>query len=217
MSAITAQILVGRAHPDRRGIEPTHYLYLSENGKPAWILVSQNIAEPESSSSEKRVTWIPTGENLLEDALLMIAIYVLKVPEIIELAKNYFKNGFHDFLNLSDEIERETLKKLHEKCRHIDDFYKLAITVFEGSTIHPQLKVLEKYKMELEVCTPRYYRLYSSQNDPPKQKGYLTDLYISDEELIAMANDPQIQAEIAAINRDFTILAAMDLQGSEGL
>jgi len=80
MSAITAQILVGQAHPNLGGINPTHYLFLSENSRPVWILVPQNLWELESSINEKKVTWIPTVENLLEDALLMIGIHVLKNP-----------------------------------------------------------------------------------------------------------------------------------------
>lgn len=41
MAAYTAQALVGQAHPNHGGITPTHRLYLSENSRPAWILLPE--------------------------------------------------------------------------------------------------------------------------------------------------------------------------------
>jgi len=74
MATMTAQILVGRPHTNHDGINPTHYLFLSENSRPAWVLVSQNIF-PKEQRDHSRITWIPTVENMLEDALLMIALH----------------------------------------------------------------------------------------------------------------------------------------------
>jgi hypothetical protein len=48
LSIITAYILVGTKDPYSGGINPFHYLFLSENDRPAWTLVNENI----------------TGENL---------------------------------------------------------------------------------------------------------------------------------------------------------
>jgi hypothetical protein len=75
MAALTAQILAGSPHPRHDGINPAHYLFFSENDRPAWVLVNQNIF-PEKQSGHSKITWIPTIENMFEDALLMIAIHV---------------------------------------------------------------------------------------------------------------------------------------------
>ena len=82
MATLTAQILVGSAHPNHDGINPTHYVFLWENDRPAWILVHQNIFK-EREENVGRITWIPTIENILEDALLMIAIHVCKNNEVM--------------------------------------------------------------------------------------------------------------------------------------
>ncbi|WP_121661857.1 hypothetical protein [Metabacillus litoralis] len=74
MGTFTAQLLVGQAHPYEGGIcGITHTLQLSENGRPAWVLVSTN---DEKDTKITKITWIPTLEHMLEDALLMIGLYV---------------------------------------------------------------------------------------------------------------------------------------------
>ena len=70
MGSFTAQIIVGQAHPNHGGIIPSYYLFLSENSKPAWLLMSENI----TSNKDKQITWFPTVENMLQDALLMISV-----------------------------------------------------------------------------------------------------------------------------------------------
>jgi hypothetical protein len=173
MATLTAMILVGRGHPNHDGINPTHYLFLSENDRPAWILLPENVFNKGTDAMKKKVTWIPTVENMLEDALLMVAIHVLKDKEITELAGNYFKNKRPNWVELGQDINKQDLSKLYKKCRDIDNRYKIVLTVLESSTIQGQLKVLENYKMDIEVCTPRYSRLYSEWTKETRIVGSL--------------------------------------------
>jgi len=43
MGTLTAQFLVGKTHPNHGGINPTHYLFLSENSRPVFTLLKENI------------------------------------------------------------------------------------------------------------------------------------------------------------------------------
>jgi len=161
MVTLTAQILVGNPYPDNDGINPTHYLFLCEDGRPAWILVEQNIFQEEQSSFSK-ITWLPTIENILEDAFLMVAIHILKNREIIKMARDFnirVDAKRVDFYSNLNDVQRNTL---YRKCREISDFPKIIISVFRGSTIENRLSVLERYKIDFEVCQPIYPQLYSS-------------------------------------------------------
>jgi hypothetical protein len=158
MATLTAEILVGSPHPNHDGINPTHYMFLSENSRPAWMLVPENIFQ---ETPEAKITWIPTIENMLEDALLMIAIHVLKEEEIVKLAEKFFTNTKPHWAELYRDISKEDREALYEKCRKIENKYKIILTVFATSTIHSQLAVLEHYKMDVEVCVPVFSRLYS--------------------------------------------------------
>jgi len=161
MGTMTAQILVGTPHSNHDGIQPTHHLFLSENSRPAWVLVPQNIFG-EDQTAQKKIVWIPTVENMLEDAFLMIAIHIQKNRKITELANSFYNNMQSDRLEMYEHINESQRKQLYEKCRQIPKFPKIIISVFRGSTIQSQLQIISQYKMDVEVCCTTYSRLFSA-------------------------------------------------------
>jgi len=159
MATLTAQILVGSSHPFGDGIIPSHYLFLSENSRPSWKLVRANVFQETKTYKLSKIVWIPTVENMLEDALLMVAIHVLKNKEIIKIAKDYSSKIESQLLELYSDLNNKQRDILYQKCRELSEFPKIIISVFRSSTIEEQITVLEKYKMEVEVCTTIYSRL----------------------------------------------------------
>lgn len=160
MSTITASILIGTPHPNHDGIEPSHYLFLSENSRPAWMLVTQNVY-PNGAEKQAKITWIPTVEHMLEDAFLMVAVHVAKSPEIIALAQSY--SGKADLLELDfyRDFSDEQRLQLYQRCSTLSGLPKLIVSVFRHSAIEPQLVVAQKYRMDIEICCVKYSRLYS--------------------------------------------------------
>ena len=154
MASFTAQILVGSAHPYNGGIIPTHFLFLSENDRPAWILVPENV---DSKGTIEKVTWIPSVEYILEDALLMIAIHVVKDRGIRQLADTISKNILTDWVEFED-VRDQDMEKLYQNCRTIDFGRKVVVTILEGSSIQDAASVLENYKLEAEVCPSTYFK-----------------------------------------------------------
>ena len=94
--------------------------------------------------------------------LLMIAIHVLKDKEISALAKEHLEKDIHGPLSLYEDIDPAALKTLYQKCRKLKNRYKIVLTVLEGSSIRSQLKVLNKYEIDMEVSTPLYFRTDSA-------------------------------------------------------
>ncbi|HEX2172930.1 MAG TPA: hypothetical protein VHL09_10855, partial [Dehalococcoidia bacterium] len=85
MATFTAHLLVGRAHRDGGGIDPTHQILLSENDRTAWMLLPLDVFAIEARPVE-RVIWIPRLGHLLEDGLLLAAVYALGDRELKRLA-----------------------------------------------------------------------------------------------------------------------------------
>ncbi|MEN8242468.1 MAG: hypothetical protein ABFS17_11140 [Chloroflexota bacterium] len=170
MGTFTAQILIGHPHPNHGGINPTHFLFLSENSRPAWVLVNQNIGVEGEFKLEK-VTWIPTPGNFLEDAILMIAIHVLKKPEILEAARKINPKIESPRVDLDEDLNEEQRTALYRACRELPNYYKLAISVFEESSLEENLSILEKYKMDVEVCKVTYSRQYSAWKKETRIEG----------------------------------------------
>lgn len=172
MATFTAQILIGHGHPNSGGINPTHYAFLSENSRPAWILVSQNIFEEEETGPSK-VTWIPTLENMLEDALLMVAIHVCKSHEVVQLGRSFHEEIESDWLELHSALDESHRNELYQKCREITGFPKIVVSVFQGSSIERHLSVIAEYGMDAEVCRSTYARFYSHWANETKILGSL--------------------------------------------
>ena len=174
MATLTAQMMVGTPHANHDGINPTNYLFLSENSRPAWMLVPQNIFMESGNDITGKVTWIPTIENMLEDAILMIAIHVCKNPEIIELSKQFSKSMLSDRVEMYENLEKFQREQLYQKCRELKVFPKIILSVFKDSSIESQLQILNLYKMDIEVCSPIFSRLYSQWTDDISIEGVLS-------------------------------------------
>lgn len=147
MGTFTAPLLVGHAHPYEGGIYGiTHTLHLSENGRPVWIL------QTAGDVIKNQITWIPTLEHMLEDALLMIGIYVFKDEALCKMKKCYFSNKQKNYVELYDDIESTHLSEMRARSHELSSDSKIMISIFDGSTIQNQLPVIKTYDYDFEVC-----------------------------------------------------------------
>jgi hypothetical protein len=162
MGTFTAQILVGQKHPYEGGIlNISHMLYLSENDRPAWVLTPVNVFNEKEVIQSKRITWIPTLEHMLEDALLMIGLYVVKDNGLLNLFNQYSLDPNKDFIELYQDVKPENLQKLYKEAKHIISSHKITLSVFQGSSIINQLSVLKEYQNDIEVCQSIYTKEFS--------------------------------------------------------
>ncbi len=167
MATLTAQILIGFSHMYNGGINPTHAMYLSENSRPAWILITQNVSDPVSN---EKVVWIPTLENMLEDGLLMVALYVLQDKNVCAEAKRMF-NWSNDTYIEAYNIKDMDRQHLYTLCKNLEYRFKVILSVFKGSGISQQLQVLLEYGMEVEVCESGYNRNYNVWTESMETSG----------------------------------------------
>jgi hypothetical protein len=152
MATLTANILVGKSHTYDGGIQPTHQLFLSENSMPAWILMPNNLLSiPSPDDISEKVIWHPTLENMLEDALLMIALYVLRDADVQSAARQYFQWNNESRVEVY-RIDPEHRIMLYAMCRKLTQRYKVVVSVFLGSSIAKHLSMLKEYDMEAEIC-----------------------------------------------------------------
>jgi len=167
MGTFTAQLLVGRAHPYEGGIYGiTHTLQLSENGRSGWILHATNDAKT-------KITWIPTLEHMLEDALLMIGLYVFKDEVLCKMRDRYFTNQQENYIELYGDIDPKHLEEMRTRCREISSATKIMISIFEGSTIQTQVPVIRGYDFDFEVCLSVYQKAYNVWSGKREERGGL--------------------------------------------
>jgi hypothetical protein len=151
MGTVTAQIMVGSSHRYHGGITPSHALYLSENDRPAWVLIQHDLMGQEDS--RRAATWIPTVDHMLEDGLTMIAAEVVGAPGLTTKFRSKLDND--RFLTLPEAFSEEELQGLREIGRAQFGGLRIIITVLPESTIMSQLHVLDTYNLDAVVCLPR--------------------------------------------------------------
>ena len=160
MAVMMAQILIGNRHSFEIGINPEYTIYYSENDKPALILSKEDIYDRSEVIEFDQKVWIPTIENTLEDALLMIGIYLEEDQELIKLADKYFTD-YEDkkIVYLYDDIEQSDLEKLYEINRNKSKEYKLVI-----SEINPNAErffdysILKYFDMDITLARVDYFK-----------------------------------------------------------
>ena len=162
MATCTAQILVGLAHPNHGGINPSYQLFLSENSRPCWECYPIGTSSPgQVWKNEGHTVWIPPGpENILKCGLLMVALHCLDRvgpvtvnKELVNSAKSMSKKIMDKFVDMSILTDKQ-FKELYGMAKKIkiDDSDKLIVTVLAGSSITGRLKELKKHKYDFEVC-----------------------------------------------------------------
>lgn len=191
MAPVTAQLLVG--HPDiyHGGIYPTHTLWLSENFRPAWVLEPDTRALRAASAEDVQAenspnwaleptVWIPSEPDfILEDAILLLAIHVLRDEAVLRVVDERFPVLTESRVPFEDKpvelgaIPENELAELRRLCRQSGLNYKLVATVLRDSSVLGQLPILELYPMELEVCTLSYSRTRSAWGGETEVRGSL--------------------------------------------
>ena len=172
MAVLTAQMLIGHGHQTHGGVEPTHYLFLSENGRKAWILVPENL-NTEEQKRRRKIIWIPTDENTLEDGLLMLAIHVIQDKGMISAAKDAFRNPDLFSFQLMKQVPPPAREFLYSKCRQIRFHSKIILSIFGGSGLIPQLDCLAEYNVDIDVLSLKYTRKFSHAHNRMLNRGDL--------------------------------------------
>lgn len=154
MATFTAQILIGTEHPYHGGINPTHFLFLSENDRPAWILTNENITG-ENPDVEK-IVWNPTTENMFEDALFMINLYIEKDKTLIAyLKENHKKINFNtNNISIPEILDKKELEKIYQLNLDLlkkNKSLKIIVSIFADSSLKDIVKSLNGSEIKCEI------------------------------------------------------------------
>jgi hypothetical protein len=160
MATTTATILIGRAHQNNSGINPTHIIFFTENDRPAIIVKSLE------EKSENRVV-IPTIDNTVDDIYLTIAVYILNGFKPSKELANANRDSLGHILDLDQRINlyNETLI-FFSKNR-----IKVVFNILDNSHLLTQLDAIKKYPNDFEVTLPVMKKEYNEWSQKVLTKG----------------------------------------------
>ncbi len=149
MSATTAQILIGRPHPNDGGIHPTYALYLHEGDRCAW---SMHAMDFEKSLLQKIALWSCDPNQMMEDAILLTAFHASGDEGFRTKFLSVFpsvKQNHVDSFQIPD-AERQKLLNLAMTL----PMPKMVVSIFRGSGLkqNSQTDLLASYPFEWEIC-----------------------------------------------------------------
>ena len=168
----TAQFLIGSSHTYHGGIRPTHILFLWEDKEdskyPVLCLkpIFNTCYYPEKGIPLEEAYfekfWVCEHSTLLEDAMLMIGLFVLQNKELISLAEKHDKKlNSKSFVRFIYPYENR--KIFYEKLKEISwECLKVSISVFFCSSLR-RLFELKKYKdLEFEISITLFVKDFYS-------------------------------------------------------
>jgi hypothetical protein len=145
MATTTAIAVIGQSHAYSSGIEPQHFLLLTEDSRPAFQLLRSR-----GDHLHVVATWIPTVENMIEDLVLMAGALTGSQPELADiLAPVITKKS--SCIELYD-IGKEQRAGLYELSRKSPFRSKVVLTVLEDSSLFEQTGRICHYQMNCELC-----------------------------------------------------------------
>ncbi len=144
MATTTAVILIGSAHQNDSGINPTHIIQFRENSRPSLVLQSLD------SKIESQIV-IPTIENTIEDIYLMIAVYILKEIHPSKDLQNSDRDSLYEIFSQEErQLLYDETFQVFERIRA-----KVVFNILDGSLLLNQVDTIKKYPNDFEVTLPK--------------------------------------------------------------
>ena len=158
MATLTAFIFIGTSHPNHGGINPSHYITLSENSRPCLQLKMID-------NEQEIIRIIPTVENMIDDIYFLIYSFIFK--------KKYTNYDFHlkEMYELFDADERNNIyNEVKTELQGMD--IKVVFNILDGSTLLDQLDKIKQYPNNYEVTTPIFRKEFNQWSGKTEYKDY---------------------------------------------
>lgn len=182
MATHTAQILIGRGHPNDGGmagsLQHNPVLLLSENSRPGWVLRPGDWFRANGDSSFRAATkyvLIPSLENTLDDGIALMALILLHDLPWSEPVKavqaQLIEERRLEMYTLDEDLRSLLLEEVREKS---EAYPKFVLSVFQrDSLVFNKISALKKYANEMAVCMPVFNRDRNRWAGAPQESGSL--------------------------------------------
>jgi hypothetical protein len=158
MATTTAIAVIGQPHSYNGGIEPHHFLFLTEGSRPALQLFKCR-----GDGLHLVATWIPTVENMIEDLVLMSGALTGAQTAVTEILTPLITANPRrvEMYDLGEEHRAE----LYELSRKSPFRSKVVLTILEDSSLVEQAGRICRYQMNCELCLSTRADATSSQKE----------------------------------------------------
>lgn len=151
MGTMTAQILIGKSHPNDGGIRPEWMVQISENSRPRIILHDNVNYLAKPNRKPVYYEWVPSVESSVEDMLAMIALHVVKHQPLVDMLVRECPYVLENKVEVY-EVPDVVRDSMYEAVKEVEGWPKLAISVYFRCFLESRLSILEDLDVDFELC-----------------------------------------------------------------
>lgn len=162
MATMTAQVLIGRSHPNDGGIIPEWMLQVSENSRP-YFLLHNNVnmtGKPVPIRKFRRYGWVPNLNHSIEDMLGMIALHIIEHPPLVSAINDHYPAMLRNHVEAYD-TPAQILELLYKGIEDVKEWPILIISSYQNCHFSDAFSKLENYPIYYEICRTVDHRVYS--------------------------------------------------------
>lgn len=151
MGSMTAQILIGKSHPNDGGIRPEWMVQVSENSRPRVILHDNINYLAKPNRKPVYYEWVPSVERGVEDILAMVALHVVKYKPLVDMLMRDCPYALESKVEIY-EVPDEVRNSIYKTIKEIVGWPKLAISVYFKCYLESRFSILEDMDIDFELC-----------------------------------------------------------------
>jgi Fe-S cluster biosynthesis and repair protein YggX len=149
---LTAFFLIGEPEQFYGRMNEVFLLNLYENHKPMFVIRPQD-----GDLKADDITFIPTKEDMVHDAFVILSVCYLKNPEVIQVFKPYYDEIQYEQPFDFNDMPIETRQKLYEIVKASNwEETKVTLTLLANSSLNQLTDQINQYNSFLEVFQPKF-------------------------------------------------------------
>jgi hypothetical protein len=163
MTAVNSLILVGNAHPNDGGNRAFAEISQECGDRPLLHLKWKKFFKNTETDVFRDFKMIPTVENMLDDAILLVAYAICRHPKIFPIVNSMTQEKplTTRLMTMYQDFTLEQRLDLYAVLKTMDDLPKISWCLFRNSDLNESLINLKEYSIECEVMQSIYSVEYS--------------------------------------------------------
>ena len=162
MSTTTTTILIGHPHQNQGGVSATHLLELIEGSRTVWRLTE--LCGSDGPLVPTVVRWVTDRDHFLDDVRVLIALHVVRDPDVRVLAARLDSLLLEDDVDPTELLAADRRDELSQVAGALLEAGApaLVVTVMEAGGVPEWLRPLATWPGDVVITTPAWSRFHNA-------------------------------------------------------
>ena len=172
MATCTSELIFGKAHMNDSGITFQHRLMLYEGHRAVLVFERRPSIEQGVEVIDR---WIPHPKKILEDSMVMLAVYGVGDKRVLQLVEEAKQASVEDEMLDLHNVDHDLMEKLYAESRkafgciekgkkYVNNAHrwKVMACIFRHSSLLASMHKFLDYNIDVEICKSIYQSEFSA-------------------------------------------------------